>query len=259
MQVQKKSRNRELVYGINAVEQAIETSPEKILSAWIAKGREDDKRISKLVQRLASYGVVTQVAMRHFLDEKCEGGVHQGIVLEMKATPPKNEHDLDELLDSLQEQKEAPFLLVLDGVTDPRNLGAAMRSAWAAGAHGVVVPKDKSAPFSPAARKTASGAASELPLFVVTNLARVLDDFAERDIKIIGMDGAAEHDIYSTDLKGPLAIVMGSEESGMRRLTREKCTDITKIPMAAGVESLNVSVAAGVVLFEAVRQRQSLS
>ena len=117
MQVQKKSRNRELVYGINAVEQAIETSPEKILSAWIAKGREDDKRIYKLVQRLASYGVVTQVAMRHFLDEKCDGGVHQGIVLEMKATPPKNEHDLDELLESLQEKQEAPFLLVLDGGT----------------------------------------------------------------------------------------------------------------------------------------------
>lgn len=255
MQVQKKSRNRELVYGINSVEQAIETSPDKILSAWVVKGREDDKRINKLLRELANYGIVAQTAMRHFIDEKCDNGVHQGIVIEMKATPPKNEHDLMDFLDSLNEKQEAPFLLILDGVTDPRNLGAAMRSVWAAGAHAVIVPKDKSAPFSPAARKTASGAASEIPLFAVTNLARVLDELEQRDIRIIGMDGEAEHSIYETKLTGAVAIVMGSEESGMRRLTREKCTDITRIPMASGVESLNVSVAAGIALFEAVRQR----
>ena len=257
MQVQKKSRNRELVYGINAVEQAIETSPDKILSAWVVKGRDDDKRIGKLVQALANYGIVAQTAMRHFIDEKCDGGVHQGIVIEMKATPPKTEHDLQDFLDELKDKGETPFLLVLDGVTDPRNLGAAMRSVWAAAAQAVIVPKDKSAPFSPAARKAASGAASEVPLFAVTNLARVLDELQEREIKIVGMDGEATDTIYDTDLTGPLAIVMGSEELGMRRLTREKCTAITKIPMASGVESLNVSVAAGIALFEAVRQRRS--
>lgn len=253
MQVQKKARNRELVYGVNAVEQVIETSPDKILSAWVAKGREEDKRIYKISQILEHYGIHPQAALRHFLDEKTENGVHQGIVLEIQADPPKNEHDLEDMLDGLGDT--APFLLVLDNVTDPRNLGAAMRSVWAAGAHAVIVPKDKSAPFNPAARKAASGAASEIPLFFVTNLARVLDMLQERDIKIIGMAGEATHNIYETDLTGPLAIVMGSEESGMRRLTREKCTDITKIPMAAGVESLNVSVAAGIALFEAVRQR----
>ncbi len=256
MQLQKKSRNRELVYGVNAVEQAIETSPDKILSAWVVKGREDDKRIAKVLQQLRSYGIVAQSALRHFLDEKCEGGVHQGIVIEMKATPPKTEHDLQDFLDELQQRGEVPFLLILDGVTDPRNLGAAMRSVWAAAAHAVIAPKDKSAPFSPAARKAASGAASEIPLFAVTNLARVLDDLADREIKIIGMDGEATETIYDTDLRGPLALVMGSEESGMRRLTREKGTAITKIPMASGVESLNVSVAAGIALFEAVRQRR---
>lgn len=253
MQVQKKARNRELVYGVNAVEQVIETSPDKILSAWVAKGREEDKRIYKILQILEHYGIHPQAALRHFLDEKTENGVHQGIVLEIQAEPPKNEHDLEDMLNGLSDT--APFLLVLDNVTDPRNLGAAMRSVWAAGAHAVIVPKDKSAPFNPAARKAASGAASEIPLFFVTNLARVLDMLQERDIKIIGMAGEATHNIYETDLTGPLAIVMGSEESGMRRLTREKCTDITKIPMAAGVESLNVSVAAGIALFEAVRQR----
>lgn len=255
MQMQKKSRNRELVYGINAVEQAIETSPEKILSCWVVKGREDDKRINHLLQDLANYGIRAQIAMRHFIDEKTEGGVHQGIVIEMVATPPKNEHDLEELLATLESQQVAPFFLVLDNVTDPRNLGAAMRSVWAAGAHGVIVPKDKSAPFSPAARKVASGAASEVPLFAVTNLARTLRLLAEHEVKIVGMDGSASEDIFNTDLTGPLAIVMGSEESGMRRLTCESCDVITKIPMAKGVESLNVSVAAGIALYEAVRQR----
>ena len=257
MQVQKKNRNRELVYGINAVEQALETTPEMILSAWVAKGRDDDKRITKIVHGLAQVGIVAQSAMRHFLDEKCDGGVHQGVVIEIKSTPPKNEHDLYDFLDSLKEQAVAPFLLVLDGITDPRNLGAALRSAWAAGAHALIVPKDKSAAFTPAARKAASGAVSVVPLFAVTNLARVLDDLNEREIKVVGLAGEVDSSIYDTDLTGPLALVMGSEESGLRRLTREKCTTITKIPMAAGVESLNVSVAAGIALFEAVRQRRS--
>lgn len=255
MQVQKKARNREIVYGINAVEQAIATDPEKILSAWVAKGREDDKRIYKILQALDGYGVKAQVALRHFIDEKTENGVHQGIVIEMQATPLKNEYDLQDYLEMLKEDQVDPFFLVLDNVTDPRNLGAAMRSVWAAGAQAVIIPKDRSAPFSPAARKAASGAASEVPLFAVTNLARTLDMLADREIKVIGMAGEAEHNIYETDLTGPLAIVMGSEEAGMRRLTREKCSDITKIPMAEGVESLNVSVAAGIALFEALRQR----
>ena len=131
-------QNRELVYGVNAVEAALETAPEKIVSAFIIKGREDDKRISRIVSLMNNYGIKVQTAMRHTLDEITDNGVHQGVVIEMIATPPKNEGDLEELLDTL----ENPFFLVLDSVTDPRNLGAAMRSAWAAGAHGVIVPKD---------------------------------------------------------------------------------------------------------------------
>lgn len=252
MQLHKKqSKARELIYGINAVMAALETSPEKILSAWVCKGREDDKKIREILYLLQSYGIKAQVAMRHFLDEKTENGVHQGIVIEVKATPPKDEHDLEDFIETL----DTPFLLVLDAITDPRNLGAAMRSAWAAGAHAVIVPKDKSAPFSPAARKAASGAAEVVPLFAVTNLARTLDYLKDRDIKIVGMAGEATDLIYDVDFKGAIAIVMGSEESGMRRLTREKCDAITKIPMAQGVESLNVSVAAGIALYEVVRQR----
>lgn len=251
-----KSRNREIVYGINAVEQVLVSAPESILSAWYVSGRETDERIRRIIDQLKNYGVVAQNSRRATVENMAEGGVHQGIVLEIKPMPLLNEHDLADHLDRIAAQNEKPFLLVLDNVTDPRNLGAAMRSVWAAGAHAVIVPKDKSAQFSPAARKAASGAASAVPLYVVTNLARVLDQLNDREINIIGMDGAAEKDIFATDLTSPLAIVMGSEESGMRRLTREKCTAITKIPMAQGVESLNVSVAAGIALFEAVRQRK---
>lgn len=255
MQLQKKSRNRELVYGISAVEQAIETSPEKILSAWVVKGREEDKRISKLIRDLSVYGIVPQIALRHFVDEKAEGGVHQGIIIEMKSTPPKTEQDLFDYLDKLREQKVQPFFIILDGVTDPRNLGAVMRSAWAAGCHGVIVPKDKSATLNPAARKAAAGAASAVPFFAITNLARVMSELDAHRIRCIGMDGNAEKSIYRTNFNGAIAIVMGSEDTGMRRLTREKCVSLTKIPMAEGVDSLNVSVAAGIAIFEAVRQR----
>lgn len=256
MKTQKKSRGRDLVYGINAVEQAIAASPDQILSAWVVKGREDDKRIAKVLQLLRNNGIVVQSALRHFVDEKCDGGVHQGIVIEMRVAALLNEHDWQDFVEKLIQEQREPFVLVLDGVTDPHNLGAAMRSVWASGAQAVIVPKDRSAAFSPVARKAASGAASEVPLFFVTNLARVLDDLQERDWQIVGMDGEATKTIYETDLRGPLALIMGSEESGMRRLTREKCTTITKIPMAPKVESLNVSVAAGIALFEAVRQRQ---
>ncbi len=250
-----KGQSRELCYGINAVESALQQCPEQILNAWVVKGREEDKRILKLLQGLDGLGVRVQFAQRHFLDEKTEGGVHQGIVLELRVRPPKNERDLEDLLAAADFARDKALFLILDGVTDPHNLGACMRSAWAAGAAGVIVPKDKSAPLNPAARKAASGAADALPLFAVTNLARVLDLLADEDFTIVGLAGESDKSLYQCDLKGPCALVMGSEESGMRRLTREKCTALARIPMTAGVESLNVSVAAGISLFEVVRQR----
>lgn len=251
MLTNKRSKAKELVYGINAVQSILDVSPEKILNAWVVKGREEDKRILNLIYLLNQYGVKVQYAMRHFMDEKTEGGVHQGIIVEIMATPPKNERDLEELVEKL----DNPLFLILDGVTDPRNLGAAMRSALGAYADAVIVPKDKSAPFSAVARKAASGAADVLPLIAVTNLARTITYLQEHDIKVIGMAGEAQESIYSCDLKGALAIVMGAEDTGMRRLTREKCDCLVKIPMNEKLESLNVSVAAGIALFEAMRQR----
>ena len=150
----KKANTREIIYGINAATTAIQSNPDKITAAWVVKGREDDKRIRQIEQMLSQIGIKAQVAMRHSLDEKTDNGVHQGIVLEVIATPPKDERFLENLLKELEGQRQ--LYLILDGVTDPRNLGAAMRSAWAAGASAVIVPKDKSASLTPVARKTAN-------------------------------------------------------------------------------------------------------
>lgn len=249
---QKKSRAREIIYGINAALTAIETAPEKITAAWVVKGREDDKRIRQIEQKLQAVGIKAQIAMRHSLDEKTDNGVHQGIVLEVIATPPMDERFLEELLEKLEDEKQ--LFLILDGVTDPRNLGAAMRSAWAAGADAVIVPKDKSASLTPVARKTADGAAEQVPFVAVTNLARTIEMMQEHNVEVVGMAGEATDTIFDYDFQKKTALVMGSEESGMRHLTREKCDAIVKIPMAKGVESLNVSVAAGIAMYEVVRQ-----
>lgn len=253
MRTQKKKNSREIVYGVNSVFSALDTAPEKITAAWIAKGRDEDRRVADIVRRLENNGVKVQFCLSHFLDEKTEGGVHQGVVLEMVATPPLNEHDLEDMIVSKQGQKQ--LYLVLDGVTDPRNLGACMRSAWAAGADAVIVPRDRSASLTPVARKTADGAAEVVPFVAVTNLARVLDFMRDNAVEVVGLAGETSDIIYEHQFAPACAVIMGSEDSGMRRLTREKCDSIVKIPMADGVESLNVSVAAGITLFEVVRQR----
>lgn len=250
-------KNRELVFGVNSVTSYLEVSPERILQAFVLKGREDDKRIAPLLNRLYDNGLSVQLCQKRFLDEKTEGAVHQGIVLEVRPYEIADEHDLEALLDGQPKDREWLFL-VLDGVTDPHNIGAALRSAWAAGCDGMIVPRDRSATLTATARKIASGGADHVPFFAVTNLARVLDLLKDRFITIVGLDGAAEDFIYSAPFTASCALVMGSEESGMRRLTRDKCDRIVKIPMAEGVESLNVSVAAGIALFEAVRQRRAV-
>ncbi len=162
------------------------------------------------------------------------------------------------MLEELLERTETPpLILVLDGVTDPHNLGACLRTADAAGATAVIVPKDKSATLTPVVRKVACGAAEVIPLVAVTNLARTLEKLQQRGLWVVGTAGEAEQEIYQQDLTGPLVMIMGAEGKGMRRLTREHCDFLVKLPMAGSVSSLNVSVATGVCLFEAVRQRQA--
>ncbi|MGL5250136.1 MAG: 23S rRNA (guanosine(2251)-2'-O)-methyltransferase RlmB, partial [Enterovibrio sp.] len=184
--------------------------------------------------------------------EKVPGAVHQGLVARVKAGRQYNENDLDALL----QENAAPLLLILDGVTDPHNLGACLRNADAAGVTAVIVPKDRSATLNATARKVAVGAAETVPLVRVTNLARTMRHLQQQGVWIVGTAGDAPNDIYQTKLTGALAIVMGAEGEGMRRLTRETCDVLTKIPMVGTVSSLNISVAAGVCLFEALRQRQ---
>ncbi|MDN3717417.1 23S rRNA (guanosine(2251)-2'-O)-methyltransferase RlmB [Vibrio breoganii] len=241
----------EYIYGIHAVKAVLEKDPARFIEAFVLKGRQDD-RLLPLINQLQAFGVSIQQTGRKALDDKAKGANHQGIIGRVKAAKALNENDLDVILAS----QTNPLLLILDGVTDPHNLGACLRNADAAGVAAVIVPKDKSAPLTATVSKVACGAAETVPLVRVTNLARTMRHLQEQNVWIVGTAGEATHDVYQSKLTGPLAIVMGAEGDGMRRLTRETCDDLIKIPMAGSVSSLNVSVASGVCLFEAVRQRQ---
>lgn len=240
----------EIIYGIHAVQAVLENAPQRFQEVFILKGRED-KRLMPLIKALEAQGVVIQVANRQWLDEKSEGAVHQGIIARVKPGRQYQENDLPDLL----AQHERPFLLILDGVTDPHNLGACLRSADAAGVHAVIVPRDRSAQLNATARKVACGAAENVPLIRVTNLARTMRLLQEANVWIVGTAGEATHTLFESKFNGPVALVMGAEGEGMRRLTREHCDELIGIPMAGTVSSLNVSVATGVCLFEIVRQR----
>ncbi|KQN57896.1 MULTISPECIES: 23S rRNA (guanosine(2251)-2'-O)-methyltransferase RlmB [unclassified Erwinia] len=240
----------EIVFGIHAVQALLDSDPQRFQEVFIQKGR-DDRRLTTLVKALEAQGIVIQVASKQVLDNKSEEASHQGIIARVKPGRQYQEGDIPDLLASL----ENPFLLILDGVTDPHNLGACMRSADAAGVHAIIVPKDRSAALNATAKKVASGAAEHIPLIRVTNLARTMRVLQEANVWIVGTAGEADHDVYQSKMTGPLALVMGAEGEGMRRLTREHCDELISIPMAGSVSSLNVSVATGVCLFEAVRQR----
>ncbi|MCL9776350.1 23S rRNA (guanosine(2251)-2'-O)-methyltransferase RlmB [Vibrio methylphosphonaticus] len=242
--------SNEFIYGIHAVKAVLEKDPARFIEAFVLKGRQDD-RLLPLLNELGQIGCSIQQMGRKVLDDKASGANHQGIIAKVKPAKQLNENDLETILAS----HEQPLFLILDGVTDPHNLGACLRNADAAGVAAVIVPKDKSAPLTATVSKVACGAAETVPLVRVTNLARTMRAMQEHGVWIAGTAGEATHDVYQAKLTGPLAIVMGAEGDGMRRLTRETCDDLIKIPMAGSVSSLNVSVASGVCLFEAVRQR----
>ncbi|WP_335943832.1 23S rRNA (guanosine(2251)-2'-O)-methyltransferase RlmB [Pseudomonas sp. G166] len=240
----------EKIYGVHAVEALLRHHPKRVKQIWLAEGRSDP-RVQTLVELANESRVAVGQAERREMDAWVEG-VHQGVVAEVSPSQVWGEAMLDELLDRTE---GAPLLLVLDGVTDPHNLGACLRSADAAGALAVIVPKDKSATLTPVVRKVACGAAEVIPLVAVTNLARTLEKLQQRGLWVVGTAGEAEVSIYDQDLTGPTILIMGAEGKGMRRLTREHCDYLVKLPMAGSVSSLNVSVATGVCLFEALRQR----
>lgn len=242
----------EKVYGVHAVEALLRHHPKRVKQLWLAEGRQDP-RVQALLDLAREARVVVGQRDRRELDEWAEG-VHQGVIAEVSPSQVWGEAMLDELLDRCE---GVPLLLVLDGVTDPHNLGACLRTADAAGAQAVIVPKDKSATLNATVRKVACGAAEVIPLVAVTNLARTLEKLRQRGLWTVGTAGEAEQDLYELDLRGPTVLIMGAEGKGMRRLTREHCDYLARLPMAGSVSSLNVSVATGVCLFEAVRQRKA--
>jgi 23S rRNA (guanosine2251-2'-O)-methyltransferase len=242
---------RNFVYGLHAIDAALERAPERLLELWIAELR-DDSRVRELKVRAEKVGVRVQTASAYTLGKMVGDVAHQGAVAAMRPLRGWDEHDLTDALGRLTVD---PLLLILDGVTDPHNLGACLRTADAAGVHAVVIPKDRAATVDGVVRKVAAGAAEFVPVASVTNLARTLGLLKERGIWVVGTDGDAPQPVYSADLKRPLALVLGAEGGGMRRLTRERCDFLVRIPMAGHVQSLNVSVAAGIALFEALRQR----
>ncbi len=240
----------EKIYGVHAVESLLRHHPKRVKRLWLAE-RRDDPRIQSLLQLAGQARVAVQSCDRRELDEMVDG-VHQGVLAEVSPSQVWGENKLEELLEAAQ---TPPLLLVLDGVTDPHNLGACLRTADAAGVLAVIVPKDKSATLNATVRKVACGAAEVMPLIAVTNLARTLEKLQQRGLWVVGTAGEAAQELYELDLSGPMVLVMGAEGKGMRRLTREHCDFLARLPMSGSVSSLNVSVAAGVCLFEAVRQR----
>ena len=243
---------RHRVAGIHAVRAALKHGAQRLHGLWFDRSRRD-RRLGRLLTEAREAGVTPRPVGRDELDRLAPIPNHQGVVAETEMPSALGEGELDQILERLS---APPFLLVLDGVQDPHNLGACLRSADAVGIHAVIAPKDHSAGLTPVACKVASGAAETVPFVQVTNLARTLRHLKDAyRLWLVGLAGEGEADYYGIDLNGPLALVMGGEEKGLRRLTREQCDVLARLPMRGSVESLNVSVAAAVTLFEAIRQR----
>ncbi|MBK6009123.1 23S rRNA (guanosine(2251)-2'-O)-methyltransferase RlmB [Ramlibacter ginsenosidimutans] len=238
-----------VLFGFHAVGVRLRTAPKTILELYVDATRRD-ARMRQFVQKAQEAGLKPVEADGSRLARLAGSAGHQGVVARVEALALT--HSLDDLLDAIP---EPPLLLVLDGVTDPHNLGACLRVADGAGAHAVIAPKDHAVGINATVAKVASGAAETVPYFMVTNLARTLGELKERNIWCLGLSDEATETIYQSDLKTPTALVMGAEGTGLRQLTRKTCDALVSIPMRGAVESLNVSVASGICLYEAVRQR----
>lgn len=239
-----------LIYGFHAVTSRLRQQAAAVKELYLDQSR-NDRRAKDLAQLAVERGVRVMLVDGARLDGMTQHARHQGVVA--RAEPVALARDLDSVLDALS---EPALLLILDSITDPHNLGACLRVADAMGVHAVVAPKDRAVGITPTVEKVASGAADTVPFIAVTNLARTMRELKEREIWLIGADQGAGRDLYSVKLEGPLAWVVGAEGEGMRRLTREICDELARIPMRGAVESLNVSVSAGICLAETRRQRQ---
>jgi 23S rRNA (guanosine2251-2'-O)-methyltransferase len=239
------------LFGMHSVQAALNYSPDKIRKVWIDQQRQD-QRLSQILDELVTLGVELEKIDRKKLDRLSEGNNHQGIVVEVALPDELSESELKTAVGNLT---STPLLLVLDNVQDPHNLGACLRSADATGVHGVIITKDNATGITPTVCKVASGAAETVPVYQVTNLSRTLRWLKEQGIWVFGAAGGTEQSPYQTDMTVPMALVVGAEGKGMRRLTREQCDMLVSLPMLGQVASLNLSVATGVLLYEILRQR----
>ena len=245
-----------VLFGFHALTVRLKTAPDTVQEVHVDAGRRD-ARMRSLIERAREAGANVVDSDDERLTKMAGGPRHQGVVARVK--PVVLSHSLDEVLEGVEAAEEdPPLVLVLDGVTDPHNLGACLRVCDGAGAHAVVAPKDHSVGVNATVAKVASGAAETVPYLMVTNLARALNEMKERGIRIIGTCDDAPQTLWEADLRGPVALVLGAEGPGMRQLTRKTCDELVSIPMAGAVESLNVSVAAAVCLYEARRQRREV-
>jgi len=238
-----------VLFGFHAITVRMKTAPQSIVELHVEANRRD-ARMRAFAERAREAGIRIVESDGERLDRMAGSPRHQGVVARVEAV--QMPHSLDEVVENIE---GPPLLLVLDGVTDPHNLGACLRVADGSGAHAVVAPKDHAVGINATVAKVASGAAETVPYLMVTNLARALTELKEHDIRIVGTSDDAERTLYDLDLTGPVAFVLGAEGDGMRQLTRKTCDELVRIPMSGAVESLNVSVASAVCLYEALRQR----
>ena len=241
------------IFGFHSVESLLRTNPESVIKVFILNNRKD-KRVNELVNTLTNQKIAFSTTDKNDLDRISKGEIHQGVISEVILPPLLTE---ESLLKFISNNSSNPLILVLDSIQDPRNLGACLRSANAAGVDYVVINKDGSAPINAVVHKTSAGAINSLKIFHVTNLSRTIKEMQKRGIWVIGLDGNSKSTIYGVDLTDAIAVVMGSEGKGIRKLIKKTCDQTVTIPMSGNIESLNVSVATGIALFESKRQRES--
>jgi 23S rRNA (guanosine2251-2'-O)-methyltransferase len=240
-----------IIFGFHSIQAQLDSNPECILKVFTLDNR-NDKRLNSIISQLNNLGINTQQFTKQKLDKLTKNQTHQGIASEILLPTLPNQ---DALMHYVSKLEKVSLVLILDSIQDPRNLGACLRSANAAGADCVVINKDGSAPINALVHKTSAGALNQLKIFQVTNLSRTIKALKGQNIWVVGLDGATDQSLYQIDLTTPTAIVMGAEGSGLRKLTKQSCDQLAMIPMQGNVESLNVSVATGIALFEASRQR----
>ena len=241
------------IFGFHSLEAILNSSPELILSVFVQNGRRD-RRMQDLLTKLENQKIKYSSTDKNILDRLAKGELHHGVLAEITLPTLPGQ---DKLIEHIKHYSINPLILILDSIQDPRNLGACLRNANAAGVDCVVVNKDRSAPINALAHKTSAGAINQIKIFQVTNLVRTIKELQKNGIWVLGLDGLSNNSLYKANLCEPIALVMGSEGKGLRRLVKTSCDELASIPMMGNVESLNVSVATGIALFESRRQRQT--